>query len=366
MSRRWLAALAFSGVVSPTLAWVYPEHRDIAVLSVEQLDAQRKAVFDRLWAEAREGAEQRLCEQGADLRQSRQPGCIDWAAMSAISGDHSCSSAQMLDTVIYSDWILAVADIAARLKVDLAGIASATPPGAQPVTRATDLRRLLDTKAARAQRTNALRRADIHLQRADPEYATRVGSNNAHFLLARPGTDDTAEDYLRLALSDSSELNAIGVWAWYHLGAMQKVTRLAHEQLPAAARRELARSELADEAFSLHFLEDAFAAGHVAGTWGDVSLRKGTHDYYNEKGLEVQTWAGGATTKVLMGDAHMRPTDAARAADAVRVSLEELLDTAAGRARSESSVHTRGSQPARTVRCVCKRAIATVAGGAQA
>jgi hypothetical protein len=349
--------LAFSGVVSPTLAWVYPEHRDIAVLSVEKLDAQRKAIFDRLWAEAREGAEQRLCEQGADLSQSSQPRCIDWAAMSAISGDHSCSSAQMLDTVIHSDWILPVADIAAKLKVDLAGIASATPPGAQPVSRTIELQRLLDTKAARAQRTNALRRADIHLQRADPEYATRAGSNNAHFLLARPGTDTTAEEFLRLALSDSSELNAIGVWAWYHLGAMQKATRLAHEPLPAAARRELARSALADEAFSLHFLEDAFAAGHVAGTWGDVSLRKGTHDYYNENGLEVYTWAGGATTKVLMGDAHMRPEDAARAADAVRDSLEELLDTAAGRAREANLPYTPGapSQPERFDVCANER-----------
>ena len=35
---------------------------------------------------------------------------------------------------------------------------------------------------------------------------------------------------------------------------------------------------------------DTFAAGHVAGTWGDVSQRKGTHDYYNEAGIEVFTW----------------------------------------------------------------------------
>jgi len=46
----------------------------------------------------------------------------------------------------------------------------------------------------------------------------------------------------------------------------------------------------ADEAFALHFLEDTYAAGHVAGTWGDASQRKGTHDFYNANGLEVRTW----------------------------------------------------------------------------
>ena len=44
---------------------------------------------------------------------------------------------------------------------------------------------------------------------------------------------------------------------------------------------------LADEAFALHFLEDGFSAGHVAGIWGNAALRKGTHDYYDEHGLEV-------------------------------------------------------------------------------
>ena len=33
--------------------------------------------------------------------------------------------------------------------------------------------------------------ADVRLQRADTEYATRAGSNNAHFLLARPKVDFT-------------------------------------------------------------------------------------------------------------------------------------------------------------------------------
>jgi|KBSMisStaDraftv2_1062788.scaffolds.fasta_scaffold01111_4 hypothetical protein len=329
---RFVALVAGLWIVSGTaLAWVYPEHRDIAVLSVAGMDPEHRAVFDQLWNTARVGQEKRLCKDGADAAQGLDPQCIDWAAMSAIAGDHSCSSQGLLDAVENAPWILEVADVAAQLKVDLAKSAAASPAPATPSTGAiSDLRRQLESESARAQRINALRVADTRLQGVDPEYATRAGSNNAHFLLPRPSTDSSARDYFLAALKPGSEINAVGVYAWYHLTALQKASRLAHEQLSAADRSALTRAMLADEAFALHFMEDVFAAGHVAGTWGDVSQRKGTHDYYNENGLEVTTWLGEAKTMVLLGDAHMRPEDAARAAADVRLSLEQVLNVAAG------------------------------------
>ena len=99
------------------------------------------------------------------------------------------------------------------------------------------------------------------------------------------------------------------------------------------------RAMLFDEAFALHFLEDVFAAGHVAGSWGDVSQRKGTHDFYNQNGIEVFTWKGREKTIVLMGDAHMRPQDAALAAESVRKSIAQVLDAAAGRSRGYRIPH---------------------------
>jgi hypothetical protein len=316
-------------------AWVYPEHRDIAVLAIEGLDPERRTQFDRLWSEARTGHENRLCAAGADVAQGVAPACLDWAAMPAIAGDHSCSSAQMLDTVIGADWILAVADVAAQFKLDLSGMEEgpAAKPAGQGATPIRDLRRELESEALRAERVNIVRVADIRLQRADPEYATRAGSNNAHFLLAKPASDFDARRYLDATLKGGSEINAAGVYAWFHLSALQKATRLAQEPSSAEGRRGLIRSMLADEAFALHFIQDIFAAGHVAGSWGDVSQRKGTHDYYNQYGLEVHVWKPGSRSTVLMGDAHMRAEDAARASEAVRLSIEQLLDTAAGRPR---------------------------------
>jgi len=336
-----LLTLMVLSIVNPVCAWIYPEHRDIAALAVEGLDPEQKAVFDRLWQEARTGGEGRLCKQGADTEQGLTPDCIDWAALSGIAGDHSCSSQKMLNTVLGSDWILVVADVAAQLKVDLARIPITAPPEqadveGRPIKVARE--RLADEKY-RAERVNALRTADIRLQRADSRYATRADANLAHFLLARPDTQLDADEYGVTALRAGSDLNAGGVYAWFHISALQKASRLADPRLSAAERAELTRSALFDEAFALHFLEDIYASGHVAGSWGDVSQRKGTHDFYNQNGLEVFTWKGRDHTIVLMGDAHMRPEDAALAATAVRKSLVQVLAEATGSRRGYTLPH---------------------------
>jgi len=348
--RRRLAALwaltAFA--VTPAAAFVYPEHRDIAMLAVGKLDPDRRAVFDGFWREARISQEKRLCEQGADASQGVTPSCIDWSALAAIAGDHSCSARDLERIVLQSEWILAVADVAAQLKVDLSRIDVLPPVEQVPGSKdpIVDFRRRIQSESARADRLNALRSADIRLQRADPDYATRAGSNNAHFLLARPHTGTTLREYAGLTLKPGSEVSALGVYTWYHLSALQKATRLAREQLEPDQRRQLARAMLFDEAFALHFLEDIFAAGHVAGTWGDTSQRKGTHDAYNETGLEVFPWDGSSGSMVLMGDAHMRAEDAERAAAVVRKSMEQVLDTAAGRERPNTLPHTAGAAAA--------------------
>ncbi len=217
----------------------------------------------------------------------------------------------MLSNVLDTPWILEVARISARLKRRLAG-----------ATR-------------RDQRINAVRDSDIALQRADLDYATRAGSNNVHFLLARPDVAIEPEAYALLALGPGAELNAMGAYVWYHLRALAQAARLARGDLAPAVRAQVALAALADEAFALHFLEDSFAAGHMAGTWGNVAVRKGTHDYYNERGVEVVTWAG--RRFVAQGDAYMGPQDAVRAATAVRDSLAQLIGALDGKVDTDAA-----------------------------
>jgi hypothetical protein len=283
-------------------AWVYPEHRDIALIAIKKLDSAHRALLNRLWAQARRGYESRLDESVADFAQGEHPKYLDYAAFPAIAGDHSTSADDMLFNVLHTDWILNVADVTARLKI---GLGSAKN---------------------RSEREGELRNSDLRLLRADPDYVSRAGSNNVHFMLARPSTNTTAGSYFDSCYIAGVEVNLVGTYKWFHASALLKAQRLSSEDLTPEKRSELTLSAMADEAFALHFLEDAFASGHVAGIWGNAALRKGTHDYYDEHGLEVTTWQG--ERLVLSGDAYMRPNDADRCAETVLLSLLQFLDAA--------------------------------------
>lgn len=298
-------ALAILLGMSITRAWVYPEHRDIFLLAIQKLSPEYRSTLDALWSEARKGYEFRLTEAVIDATQSTNPNQLDYAAWPGIGGDHSVSAKDMLNNILQTDWILKVADITAQLKIDIA------------------------KSNNREERVNALRNSDIRLQRADPEYATRAGHNNVHFLLSLQTVKETVQEFGLECVKESAELNALGVYIWYHYSALVKASRLNSEALTPEQRSALILSALADEAFALHFLEDVFAAGHAAGTWGDASQRKGTHDYYNEYGFRTSTWEG--ENIVLTGDAWMRTEDAERTAQVVKMSLEQLLDAANGK-----------------------------------
>lgn len=303
--RLFISAIILVCGYTNTKAWVYPEHRDIFLLAIQKLSPEYRSTLDALWAEARKGYELRLTEAVIDATQSLNPTQIDYAAWPGIGGDHSVSAKDMLYNILQTDWILEVADITAQLKMEIA-----------------------DSKN-RGERVNALRNSDIRLQRADPEYATRAGHNNVHFLLSLKTVKETARDFGLECVKEGAELNALGVYIWYHYSALVKASKLNTEQLTPVQRSALILSALADEAFAIHFLEDVFAAGHAAGTWGDASHRKGTHDYYNEYGFRTSTWEG--ENIVLTGDAWMRPEDAERTAEVVKISLEQLLDAANGK-----------------------------------
>ena len=141
------------------LAWLYPEHRDITVLAVQRLEPAARALLAQLWSEARTGHETRLCAQLVDTAPGT-PACIDYAAWPAIAGDHACSARDLLRTVLDTPWILNVARISARLKRQLA------------------------TATRRDQHINAVRGADLELQRADLHYATLLALLVAVLLVA--------------------------------------------------------------------------------------------------------------------------------------------------------------------------------------
>jgi hypothetical protein len=291
-----LVALLLSGSSS---AWIYPEHRDIMAKALQDLPADQQRFFAELWTQARSGNESRYCQDMVTGDGRTAPVCLDLAAWPAIAGDHSCSPNKFLSQTLPSNWILNVGKVAAETKVGL------------------------EKAHTRDATLNEWAISNLKLQYVDSDYVGRAAANNSHFLI--PRTSNSLEDYLVTALAEGAEPNALGLYLYYHLGALGLAQQWA-AATDAAARAALARQVLATEAFAIHFLEDSYSSGHVAGTWGNSAERKGTHDYYCEFGLDTASWAG--TPMVLLGDAHMRPQDLSRTAQAVAQSLKQVFEAA--------------------------------------
>ena len=289
-----LALVALPGAAS---AWIYPEHRNIAVAGVQKLPPADRAAFDALWSEARNALPERLCPVPSEGDQGTKPACLDFAALPALSGDHSCSPKEVAERTISSDWILEVARVAAETQV------------------------ALDAARDRNQSLNAIAASNLALQAADPEYVSRAGANNAHFLLPRQNNDGRA--YARGSVKEGAPLNAMGMYLQYHMAALELAQRYAASPPPPAERPAAALRIVVTEGYALHWLQDIYASGHVVGTWGSDAWRKGTHDYYNEFGYDGVTWGGEAI--ILFGDSFMRDADLGRASDAVKRSLEQLV-----------------------------------------
>ncbi|MGO9828660.1 MAG: hypothetical protein ACLPJH_00860 [Myxococcaceae bacterium] len=291
--------LAVALVPDRAEAWIYPEHRDIMAEALKGLPLEQREFFGTLWTEARSGHESRYCQEMVSGDGRTAPSCLDLAAWPAIAGDHSCSPDKLLAETLPSDWILNVGSVAAKTKV---GLEQAT---------------------SRDATLNVWAYSNLALQSADPQYLTRAQANNGHFLL--PRDRNTLDEYLTSVLADGVEPNALGLYLYYHLGAVGLARQWAAATEPAT-RASLARQVLATEAFAIHFLEDSFSAGHIVGIWGSAAERKGTHDYYCEFGLDGMSWSG--TPMVMLGDAHMRPQDLTRAAAVVALSLGQLFEAA--------------------------------------
>ncbi len=300
-------------VSSPSLTycWIFPEHRDIARVAVERLSPEQRKLFEDIWKIAIKGSEGRLTPNLINNGDVSSHHLIDFVSWPAISGDHSISSHDMLNIVLNSLWILKVSEIANELKTELAQADS------------------------RDDVLNALRDSDLRFQRADPEYASRAGHNDVHFLTSVAGTTQTLAAYITNSISEGVPLNALGVYMIYHQLALYKASYSATVSLTNEEKTQLLLSALADEAFAIHFLEDFTAAGHAAGVWGDPSQKKGSHDYYNEHGIQTTTWEG--VPVIIVGDAWIRNEDIERTANLVKMSLGHLLDAFAGKININSA-----------------------------
>lgn len=122
---------------------------------------------------------------------------------------------------------------------------------------------------------------DARLQIVDPGYSSRAAGAKTHFQDAVTSIDDLMDHLVRVGNAD----NALAQMLSHHARSLQ-LALAARGDLTAGGSENRTQA-LLEHAFALHFLEDAFAAGHIA-TEPAVNRPVGRlqrHDYMNRIGL---------------------------------------------------------------------------------
>jgi hypothetical protein len=314
-SRRWrsyrapLLAAAL-GLGSPDArAWLLHEHAATAGAALRSLNGADEQVLWEAWRAAARAAP-RLCPTPA-LAAERlyftkgDSVCVGLPALTGLGADHSCDPEDLRQS-LGKQFVLHVLEEAEKTEL------------------------LLRQAEGEARHIDVWHQHHLELQIVDPDYLGRAEVNGAHFQLPRRIREDLP-DYAARVTRDGAGSNAIALYVNYHSAALQ----LAHVAAAGctvggpfltctaqAARDELFARAITAEAFALHFLQDAFSAGHVMSPNGTRAERMGTHDHYCKTGVAVRSWSG--DEYVAHGDSFLDQEDTTSIAAALQRSLAEL------------------------------------------
>ncbi len=280
------------------LAWVFPEHESIAQAGAANISPQERQILALLWSSIKTSQDHLCSSPDGSGALSR---CIKLESLPALAGDHSCSPDE-LRKVVSTNWVSGILRVADELRHDLQG--AETP----------------------SERVELRDRSHIKMQSENVDYLGRASGTRAHFPLPRQG--DQLNPYLRQVLNPDAEANSLGYYTIFHLAALKFAALSSNETSSPNERKSYRARGLWSEMFALHFLQDAFSAGHIVGNWGGSAWAKGTHDYYSENGLYAINW--NHQGHKAYGDAFLRPTDLHQSSDVLNTSLKQFLAAAAG------------------------------------
>lgn len=316
-------------------AWIFPEHTHTTHRALEMLSPgarERLAVdwkvIDTTAVSPHSPKKLHLCEKieiAPSETGSKDDWCVGFAVLPALAGDHSCSPSDLMQTMRTQRWVFPVLELSEESAAKIEAAKDSIPL-----------------------RLDARRDQHLNLQILDGEYVRRAANNSAHFQVPRAAAttphggafvfvDDATMksaalaarsrrlelvDYVELVTANGHVSNATASFIHYHAAALELAGEAARRRADNRPYDYYAQWAFFNEAFAVHFIEDAFSAGHFVGTWGDVAERLGTHDYYCQNGIDAQTWTG--ERYAARGDAFMGDAEEERVAAAVAISLEQL------------------------------------------
>lgn len=260
------AALAATGTAQ---AWYFPEHAAITHDGLMQLPRELYAVLGEAVGRARaEGLE--LCEaievpleaipmrrplETRMLRLQSGASCVPYSVLPALAGDHASSAAELYAVLRAPKGI----EVTAAAAYEWGRFQEAQG-------------RLPNASLERMAFVHAL---DVDFYFIDPGYELRAQATQAHF--ADGGR--SLPEVLKIVADTGNVDSSLGQFLAHQLRSLQ------------LAAQGHSTEAILEHAFAMHFLQDAFAAGHLVmteQTWksGNLPARR-RHDFFNAKGLAV-------------------------------------------------------------------------------
>ena len=248
--------------------WYFPEHMVIAHDGIMQLPPELRDVLKDAVSRAHgeglalctavdvpiEGIASKQPLETRMLHSDLSTGCVPYSALPALAGDHASSVAELR------------AVLTTQKGVEITSAAAYEWSRFQAA-----LGRLPNSSLERMSFVHSL---DVAFYFIDPGYELRAQATQAHFADAgRP-----LPEVVRLVATGRVD-TALGQFLAHHLRSLQ------------LAAKGSSTDAILEHAFALHFLQDAFAAGHLVmteQTWksGNAKARR-RHDFFNAKGLAV-------------------------------------------------------------------------------
>ncbi len=271
--RACLAALAVAGTLTASgeaHAWYFPEHVVIGQDGVSELPRPIRGVLEDAIARARkdglrvcapadaklEGVARRKPLVTKMVRTDVSVECVPYAALPALAADHAISAEALRAVVTGTKGI----ELTSAAAYEWGRFHEALEHGPN----------------ATMERMQYVHELDVDFYFLDPGYETRAAATRSHFVDASRSVAELA----RRAADAGAVDNALGQFLAHHVRSLE-----------SAARGD-ATDAILEHAFAVHFLEDAFSAGHLVmtdSTWldGGNSGTRRRHDFFDARGLLV-------------------------------------------------------------------------------
>ena len=256
------------GSATDASAWYFPEHVVIAHDGILQLPPGIRDILQGAVARARadglllcdpvdvslDQVAQKLTVDTRMVRSDLGVDCVPYAALPALAGDHSSSSAELRTVLTTKKGI----EITSAVVFEWRRFEDA-------------LARLPNHSLERMAFVHAL---DVDFYFIDPGYELRAQNTRGHFMDGGRRIDEVVRDAAAGHLD-----NSLAQFLAHHLRSL------------GLAVNGSVVDALLEHGFAMHFLQDAFAAGHLVMT--EQTWRSGNdhararHDFFNAKGLAV-------------------------------------------------------------------------------